>query len=230
MGKAERKLQRNREYRAPEGELGDEEEEEEDVMQQVKDLMRLVGPMLAIGLLVVLGVFFINKLRDSKATSVERVSTEMRGVSDPAELVKLVDANPDTPEAANQLMRSAKLEYSAGKFAEAAAAYERVAKEYPNYPMAAAASLNIATCLENQGSIDEAKAAYEAWIDKNADHFRKPIAELGVARCLLQTSPPQATEAKKLFEDFLAEDPEGPFAAKVKSYIQDAERLIRQGS
>jgi len=230
MGKAERKLQRNREYRAPEGELGDEEEEEEDVMQQVKDLMRLVGPMLAIGLLVVAGVFLINKLRDSKAGNVERVSSEMRGVSDPAELVKLVEANPDTPEAANQLMRSAKLDYSAGKFAEAAAIYERVSKEYPDYPMAAAAALNIATCLENQGAIDEAKAAYQAWIDNNPDHFRKPLAELGIARCLLQTSPPQATEAKKRFEDFLAEDPEGPFSRLVESYIQDADRLIRQGS
>lgn len=230
MGKAERKLQRNREYRAPEGELLDEEEEEEDVMQQVKDLMRVVLPMLAIVLLVVGAVFLVGKLRDSKASSVERVSSEMRTVSDPTELVKLVDANPDTPEAANQLMRSAKLEYSAGKFAEAAATYERVSKEYPDYPMAAAASLNIATCLENQGSIEAAKTAYQAWIDDNGDHFRKPLAELGVARCLLQTSPPQATEAKKLFEDFLAEDPEGPFSGLVESYIKDAERLIRKGS
>lgn len=229
MGKAERKLQRRR-AQNPDIATEEELEEEEDVMEVVMDLLRLVGPYLAVGLLILAGLFFVKKLTASKASSENRVSNELRQESDPAKLIELVDANPKTPEAANQLMRSAKASYNNGNFQAAMEAYDRVVKKYKSYPMVDGAALNIATCMENLGRIDEAKAAYEKWLSDYPESFRAPLAKLGAARCLLQTNPPQAEAAKAAFQSFLDDDPDGPFADKAESYLEDAERLLRAGS
>lgn len=97
MGKAERKLQRNRQQTTLV-----EEEEEENIMDSVMELLRLVGPFLIMGLILLGLIFAFGKLRNSKSSNVARVSGEMRGATDASELAKMVDENPDTPEAANQ--------------------------------------------------------------------------------------------------------------------------------
>jgi len=133
MGKAERKLQRRREQNP---DIIEEEQEEEDIMESVMELLRLVGPYLAIGLLVLAGIYFLGKLRTSKSSTEQRVATELRAETDPVKILELVDQNPDSPEAANQLMRSAKLSYNNGQFQKAMETYDRVVKNHGKYVMA----------------------------------------------------------------------------------------------
>lgn len=218
MAKAERKLQRSREKTVV------EEVEEESIKDQLGDLFRLVGPVILLGLLLLAGLFMLNKFKNSRSSTDIRVAEELRSAP-PDKVLELIKANPDSPEAPNQLMRSAKDAYNKGNFSSAMDIYQQVATDYSEYPLADAAGLNVAICLEGAQKIKEAKASYEAWIEKHPDNLRVNAAKVGLARCFLQGTP-DAAEAKRRFEAILETEPEEALKEHIESYIKDADRLL----
>lgn len=224
MAKATRRLKRNQEKHIA-------ETEEHDEFQKTLDVVKKwILPILIVGILIAIIFSVFERVKGSSYKETDRISGLLRSEQSPEKILELVDEHAEAPEAANQLMRAAKLRYDDGNYQGAIEAYDKVIKGYAGYPFALEAQYNIYQCQENNGDLDDAIEGYKTFLADNPDNYRAPLAEIAIARCMLQTEPPQLEKAKELFDSFVKENPTSPFKAIAEDYAEHTERLVRNAS
>jgi len=121
-------------------------------------------------------------------------------------------------------IRLAKAYYDDGRYEDALARYDTLAKK-SSHPFAAAAVLGRAHVLEAKGEIGEAKTAFANFRAAHPDHFLTPQAFMGEARCLALQGDKEA--AASLLDTLIAARTGTPWedvAANLKDVIARYEK------
>lgn len=116
-------------------------------------------------------------------------------------LLKVAGNHPGTPAGAQALLLGAGNLFTAGKFAEAQAAYERFRKEYPGDTLMAQAVYGAGAALAAQAKWEEAGRAFKEVVDQ---HAKAPVArqaKYALAHAYEAQGKPE--QALPLYQDIL---------------------------
>ena len=97
-------------------------------------------------------------------------------------ILRVATEYPGTPAAARALLLAADAYYSAGRYTDARAQFERYARENPDGPFVASALMGVAVTLEAEGKSAEAISAYREIVDRHSDDLVAPQAKLALGR------------------------------------------------
>lgn len=95
----------------------------------------------------------------------------------------VIESYPDTPTAARALLITAHQEFTAGRYDEAIALYERFGNQFPKHPYVEVVGYNIAACLEAKGEYQRAADAYDKFSKSHQQSYLAPSARLAIGRC-----------------------------------------------
>jgi TolA-binding protein len=125
----------------------------------------------------------------------------------PEAYLKVADAHPDTPAAAQALLLAGGALFTEGKYAEAQSQFQRFTREYPGNPFMSQAVLGVATCLDAQGKAEEAARAYKEVVDRYPGANTASQAKFGLARSY--ESQGKLDQARTLYEEISRAEPYG---------------------
>lgn len=141
----------------------------------------------------------------------------------------LLDQYKNTPAAPLALLSLAKLQFDNGNYEAALARYDQFLVEWPTHEMRPTAELGRFFCIEaraDESSVREAQAGFESFAASHPDHYLYPQARIGQARCLQQLG--QFDEARIIYEDFLADNPDNPWVLQVEEQLASLEKLAKR--
>jgi len=160
--------------------------------QHGKKIMAAVAVVVAVGL--------IAYYRQQQAVEQEQLAaTRLAQASDTGTLRQLAQEFRGKGLAAQALMRLAEAESQAGKYKEAAAAYQEFLGMFPNHSLVASAQLGLAVAQEAQGNFELAKGQYEQLVNARPNSYTVVAAKLGAARCAEALG--QTKEALQRYEE-----------------------------
>jgi len=195
----------------------------EEEIQQLKDFVRTYGKTIGTAVLVaVVAVSAIKLYQHNKRSSRQEASKlliQARSIND---LQDLISRYPSTAAAPLSLLKLAKAEYEMGNHRAARGRYEEFVATYPEHELVAAAVLGQVLCDEASGNYQGAIAGYRGFTGDHPDHFLVPQAILGEGRCLRQLDMKE--DARVVYEDFIAANPESPWAGHVEEALELIEK------
>ena len=121
-----------------------------------------------------------------RAASAAEASSSVATAFTTEELEDAVTRHSGSASAGVLRIRLAKSYFDAGRYEEALAEYEEIAKNAPD-GFADIPVVGRAQCLEALGRFDEALKAFDAFAEANPDNYLALAARLGAARCLAQS-------------------------------------------
>lgn len=129
------------------------------------------------------------------------------------------DAKPaDDPSTILKSYESALALFKAGKFKEAAAAFDKFAKTYPDSEQAPAAQYWLGNSYELLGDCKQVIASQQRLLAKWPKNSRAPDAMAKIGQC--QADLGQKAESQKTFKDLVSKYPDSKAASAAKQQIK----------
>lgn len=183
----------------------------------------IVTGVLAVMLAVVLGARWWHGRTEARENA---AMTELQQAASPDALERLIDQNASRNATALARLRLGAVQYAAGKYDLAKAAYSDFVSSEPKHPLIDTATYGLAQCEEALGNVAESTALFRQFGTKFPDSPLAPLAELGVARGLiLEGSAESRREGKALLDLFLTEHAGEQWAISADELIRAHNRL-----
>lgn len=129
------------------------------------------------------------------------------------------DSKPvDDPAAALKAYESALALFKAGKFKEAAAAFDKFAKTYPDSEQAPAAQFWLGNSYDMLGDCKQVIASQQKLLAKWPKNSRAPDAMAKIGQC--QADLGQKAESQKTFKELVSKYPDSKAASAAKQQIK----------
>ena len=125
-------------------------------------------------------------------------------------LLKVANANAGTPAGAQALLLGASSLFTAGKYPEAQAAFERFQKENSGDVLVAQAIYGAGTALAAQGKLDDAARAYKQVVDQHSKSVVVKHAKFALANAYETQGKPEL--ALPLYQDVMRDGMAGSLA------------------
>jgi thioredoxin-like negative regulator of GroEL len=197
----------------------------EDV-QRLKDFWETSArPLIMVAAILVLAFAAVMLFRHRMAVRKETASQLFGRARTLQDLDDLVSKYGSTPTGPAALLGLAKANYNAGNMDVALNKYIEFETRYPGHEMLSVATLGKAHCVEAKGDSATALSEFSAFVDSHPGHFLTPQAVLGKARCLDALG--RRDEARVVYEDFAAADPESDWAAIAQNALEKMEKERR---
>ncbi len=149
-----------------------------------------------------------REVKAGEALSKVMVESLFSGTGRPAapeSFVRVAEAHPGTPAAAQALLLAGGGLFTEGKYAEAHAVFQRFTREYAGHPFVSQALLGIAASLEAQGKTAEAVEAYKVAMERNPGAHTVVQAKFGMARNY--EAEGKLDQARSLYEEIARSEP-----------------------
>jgi len=170
---------------------------------------------VVLAVLAVLGTgFFWWQI--ATARKAEAAAVKLAAARDATALAQVVADYPRQEVAAQALLRLGDLHFRDGKYAEAAADYQRLLEQFPAHPLLPSALLGLAAVQETEGRFDVARTHYERILSAYPQGYATLPAGLGVARCLEGLG--LIKESRQKYEEMMALAQGSP--AQVAAYLR----------
>ena len=170
------------------------------------------GRKIVWGLVAVLAVGALAYLWQWKQTQqAEEAAAKLVGARDIPALEQVVKDYPQQEVAAQALLRLADMQYSVGRYTDAASSYQKFLKDFPNHALGDSAQFGLAAVAEAQGQYEQARAQYNTMAGGRS--YVSVGARLGVARCTELLG--QVREARQLYEELKASVRRTPWQVEV---------------
>ncbi len=185
------------------------------------------GTALTTALIVLVAVLAAWTLHSRQARRTELAAQMLSSARSTADFGAIVQQFPRSDAAPLAKLSLAKLQFDLGDYQEAMTQYQAFLDKWPNHLLAGTATLGRLFCLEAQGTPDaiaEAEAGFRQFANENEGHYLYPQARLGEARCKQQLG--QLSEAREIYESFLATFPDNPWSLQIAERLASLERLI----
>lgn len=197
-------------------------------LEQLLAWLRRRGTPLAAGAVIVLAlivaVLYARRRAEAGKNEAIVMLSSSRSIQD---FESIVSAHPGSPAAPLALLRAAKGCFDTGSYAMALQKYSEFLDKHPDHAMAAGAELGKIHVSEAMGETEKALLDFIAFARAHPDHYLGPQAVLGQGRCLEQLQ--RNEEARTLYEDFLAENPQGAWAPIAEEKLELVNARIRKG-
>ena len=163
------------------------------------------------GLVAVLTVGVLAYLWQWKQTQqAEAAAAKLADARDIPALTQVIKDYPGQEMAAQALLRVADMQYSAGRYADAASSYQQFLKDFSNHALRDSAQFGLAAIAEAQGEYEQARSQYNTMAGGRS--YVSVGARLGVARCTELLG--QVREARQLYEELMASVQGTPWQAE----------------
>ena len=143
---------------------------------------------------------------------------ESKKASTEASDTKAESKPADDPSSILKAYESALALAKAGKFKEAAAAFDKFVKTYPDSEQAPAAQFWLGNSYEMLGDCKQVIASQQKLLAKWPKNSRAPDAMAKIGQC--QSDLGQKAEAQKTYKDLVSKYPESKAATAAKQYIK----------
>jgi predicted negative regulator of RcsB-dependent stress response len=161
---------------------------------------RIIGFAVAV-VVIVLAVYFYSTEQAQKAVDAGRAYTQLQLNQPPNptvqqvadEFQQLANKYPGTIAGQRALAQAASVLFSAGRYADAQADFQKLAAINAAGPLAASAQLGVGACLEAQNQLDAAATAYHAVLSGFPNSAETLPAKFSLGRVLeAQNKPSEA--------------------------------------
>jgi len=169
-----------------EGNVSEPSKQDVEFLQQFEpDVFWLKhGKKILAGLAGVALVGLVIYYQQRQAVEQEQAAaTRLGGANDPGTLQRLTEEFRGKAIGAQALLRLAEVQAQAGRYKEAAEAFQSFLSQYPSHPMAESAQLGLAAIQEAQGDFQGAKVQYQQILVGHPAGYTAIAAKLGAARC-----------------------------------------------
>jgi TolA-binding protein len=133
--------------------------------------------------------------------------------------LKVAADYPNTSAGQRAMMQGAIMIFTAGKYGEAQAQFQKFLDIYPGSFFAAQAALGVATCLDVQGKTDTAAGAYQKIISTYTDPVAVDYARFALAQIYERQG--KLTEAANLYETIARYNPNGMLGSEAGLRLMD---------
>jgi predicted negative regulator of RcsB-dependent stress response len=175
-----------------------------------------VGAVAGIGIAVAIFTWRSNE-NESAANRALLAIPAATATSDA--LLKVSSDYPGTIAGQRAALLGASHLFNAGKFAEAQAAFSKVATDAANATLLASAEYGVATSLDALGKRAEAAAKYQEVISQFGEEAVGPLAKLGLGR--IHETEGRHEAAFRLYQELGASGPYDPWAAEANERRQE---------
>ncbi len=195
-------------------------------VESVKRFLSDYGMQLAVGLglaLVVVGG--LSWYRSSKSAGEAKAAEMLSVARSSKQIEEVIKQYPSARAAQTAILQLAKTYYDSGNYGMASTSYADFERKYPNHPMVDVARIGKIHCQEATGQSEDALAGFEAFLKSHTNHFLSAVATFGKARTLEQMD--RLTEARTVYEDFMAANPESPRRADAETALATINRKLK---
>lgn len=123
----------------------------------------------------------------------------------PEAFLKIADDYSGTAAGQRALLQGATALFTAGKYADAQAQFQKYLDQHPDGELAGRAMLGVAISLDAQGKSDAAASAYQRVVNNSSDPVMVSSAKLGLAKIL--EAQGKYDSARNTFEEVIRANP-----------------------
>src|SRR2546423_1716847 len=142
----------------------------------------IAGAVIVVVGIAAAWVFVAQAAQKENKAGEALTALEVLQTAQPEAYLKLAADYSGTAAGQRALMQGATMLFSAGKYADAQAQFQKFLDEHPDSEFSSHASLGIAACLDAQGKSDLAVGKYQSLMNGAADVIAAGMAKLGIAR------------------------------------------------
>lgn len=197
-------------------------------LEQLLAWFRKKGTPLAAGaailLVLVAALLYARRRSETRKNEAIVMLSSSRSIQD---FESIASEHPNSPVAPLAILRAAKGHFDTGSYALALQKYSEFLETHADHAMAAAAELGRIHVSEAMGETEKSLLDFIAFASERPDHYLCPQAVLGQGRCLEQLQ--RNEEARTVYEDFLADHPEGPWSLVAEEKLEIVNARIRKG-
>ena len=194
---------------------------------EMRSFLREYGTPVLVAVGLGAAVFLgISAYKNYKVAAARNASTLLFTARSADQISKVIDQYPSTPSAALAHLMLAADHFDAGRVDVALNVYKQFEQKFPNHPLGDLAAVGQAQCLEALGRVDEALKGFSACVTAaGTNGYLNAVARFGRARCYEQSG--KLEEARAEYEDFIAANPDSPWADRAHSALLFVNKQIR---
>jgi hypothetical protein len=174
-----------------------------------KNRSAILGACIA----VLVAILAVGVWRLYQSSQEKGIENDYAAATTPEKLTAFAAAHPDHSLAGLALLRLADDAYTAGKFADAQAGYEKAATALKSGPFAARAQLGAAMSKLGAGKAAEGEAALKQ-ISDDASQFKGVRSEATYHLAKLASDAGRVADVTKLSDQLMQADPSSPWAQR----------------
>ena len=207
--------------------LSHAKEEIPEELELAKEWWASHGNAVTAALVALLAVVLGSRWWTSRVEKRENAAmTALQEAATPDALERVIADNDSRHATAIARLRLGAVQYAAGNYELAKAAYADFVASEPRHPLLDNASYGLAQCAEALGDVVESTRLFREFCEDFPDSTLAPLARIGVARGLiLQGTEESRREGKAMLDLFLTEHAGEPWAIAADEIIRAHNRL-----
>lgn len=184
----------------------------------------IAGAVIAVLMLASLWVFATQQAQKEGNAGEAFTRLIIGQTAQPEPYLKLAADYAGTAAGQRAQLEGASLLFSAGKYADAQAQFQKFIDEHPDSEFSSQAALGVAVSLDAQGKTDEAMGRYQSMMNGATDQIAAGMAKLALAR--IDEQKGKYTEAQTYYQEVARANPNSSLANDAMWHLMELRNKV----